>query len=105
MRRELLRRLAKLEERYRPPALPLLRTVWITDCIAPSRRQALAPGERIVLDWESEVNFEVSARERITTDPCDEGRRCEPSSTLPRDDTRLAAPLILEIPVDPRMFQ
>ena len=100
MRRDLLRRLAKLEERDGPQALPLLRTVWITDCIEEPRRTALAPGERIVLDWYSDVNFEVLARERITTDLCDEGRRCEPSSPLPRRYTELAAPIIVEIPAD-----
>ena len=104
MRRDLLRRLAKLEERDGPEALPLLRTVWITDCIEEPRRKGLAAGERIVLDWYSDVNFEVLARERITTHPGDEGSRCEPSPPLPRRHTELAAPLILEIPADPRMF-
>jgi hypothetical protein len=104
MRRDLLRRLAKLEERDRPQALPLLRTVSITDCIEERQRKALAAGERIVLDWYSDVNFEVLARERITTDPGDEGRRCEASPPLPPRYTELAAPIILEIPADPRMF-
>jgi len=104
MRRDLLRRLAKLE-RHRPEALPLLRHVWITDCVEEPRRTALCAGERIVLDWYSDVNFEVFARERITTDACDEGRRCEPSPPLPYGYSELAAPIIIEIPADPRMFR
>ena len=53
----------------------------------------------------SNVNFEVFARERITTDACDEGRRCEPSPPLLYGYSELAAPIIIEIPADPRMFR
>ena len=97
MRRDLLRRLAKLEER-RPNPLPLLRTVCITDFIEEPRRKTLAPGERIVLDWYSDVNFEVLARERITSDPCDQGHRCEPIPPLPRGYTEREAPIIVAVP-------
>ena len=103
MRRDLLRRLEKLEERFLQAPPPLLRTVWITECIDESRRQQMADGECIVLDWDREVNSEVFARERITADPNDQGRRCESNPPWSRGYGEYAAPLILEIPADPRI--
>jgi hypothetical protein len=58
----------------------ILRTI-ITDYIDEQRREALAPGERVVLDWYRDVNFGVLARERITTDS--RGADCFPKAAKP----------------------
>ena len=83
MKRDLLRRLTKLEQRYQanaemPPFIIGLPT------LTPERRQQLATGERIVFDWLRNDNLFVEAVERITTDPHDMGRDC-PNNTVNED--------------------
>ena len=79
MRRDLLHRLAKLEDRFRAKTeMPLM---IITHRTLSSERHAnLAPGERIVLDWLRNDNQWVEAIERITSDPHDTGRDCPRNS-------------------------
>jgi hypothetical protein len=77
MNKNLLRRLARLE-RWTPPEGPRWPTmVWMMNPMDEGARAALAPGERIVDDWYRDLYGVVWARERITTDPSDPGRRCE----------------------------
>jgi hypothetical protein len=40
------------------------------------RKQNLAPGERVVVDWYRSVPGMLLGRERIATDPADQGRKC-----------------------------
>ena len=70
MRRDLERRLTRLERSR--GVRHILRTIIVTDSIDEPRRNTLVPGERIVLDWYRDEEFEVWARERITTDAVDE---------------------------------
>lgn len=71
MRRELLRRLEKLEAR-RPPLV--VEGLFWKDYIDRERRKALAPNERIVEDWYLTSYDKIRCiRERITTDPGDPG--------------------------------
>jgi hypothetical protein len=56
--------------------------VFIT-CPLPDERLAeLAPWERLVLDYFRQEGLLISAAERITSDPKDQGRRCEPGGYL-----------------------
>jgi len=77
MRRELMRRLKRLESRFQEMNRCVV-LVWITHRVEAARREALADNERIVRDLYREVGQCGSARERITTDPADEGRECPP---------------------------
>jgi len=51
--------------------------VWMMDAVDEGVRAAMGPGERIVVDWYRDLYGVVWARERITTDPTDQGQRCE----------------------------
>lgn len=82
MRRDLLRRITRLETSSGHVRLP--KFVLVTNSIAREQRESIAAGERIVIDWVNDVDGFVNARERITTDPADEGRRCEPIVTWSR---------------------
>ena len=81
MRRDLVRRMVQLEERYRSteewPAF-----VVVCNGIEPERRNRLAANERIVQDWFRNDNQFVLARERITSEAGDEGRRCARNGCL-----------------------
>lgn len=79
MKRDLLRRMTRLETRF--GALDAPKFILLMDGNAQEPCKSLAPGERIVIDWYSDVDGFVLARERITTDPADDGRRCEPTVT------------------------
>jgi hypothetical protein len=80
MRKELMRRLKRLESRFGEGKPVVL--VWVRHRIEDTRRDALADQERIVCDLYREVGYCGSARERITIDPADEGRECLPGSYL-----------------------
>jgi len=64
MKRSLIRRLEKIEQSFcsTPQTSPRLA---ILEQIDHSRRQALAPGERIVIDWVETVEREWWGRERV----------------------------------------
>jgi hypothetical protein len=84
VRKDLLRRLNQLEQKLR------VKCRWPTGLVAPhrihrERREALAEGERIVLDWYRCAYPEGGmfwSRERITTNPSDVGRMCQPGRCL-----------------------
>jgi hypothetical protein len=85
VRPDLLRRICRLEARatqyYRGP----VRLVWLCGKIDYERLATLARGERVVRDW-CERGDMLWARDRITTDPDDVGKRCElhlPGETQP----------------------
>jgi hypothetical protein len=81
MRKDLMRRLKRLESRLEEVNCRVV-LVWITHRVENARREALADNERIVRDLYREVRQCGSARERITTDPTDEGRECAPGGYL-----------------------
>ena len=71
------RRLRKVEAKRHPaekPAVSELATVART--LPRARKQNLAPGERVVIDWYRHSNGVFWGRERISTDPADQGRHC-----------------------------
>jgi hypothetical protein len=72
--RSLSRRIAKLEQRLWYVEMP--KFIVLCTNITKERRDHLAPGERIVVDWLSDVDGFANAIERITTEPEDQGRRC-----------------------------
>ena len=81
MRKDLFKRVAQLESLVEPK--PGLLLVWVTHAIKTARKNCLADGERVVCDlyaWHS--SGVAYGRERITTDPADEGRRCEEGGCL-----------------------
>ena len=75
-------RIARLEQRLGRIELP--KFIVMCGPIEAERRGRLAPGERMVTDWYSDVDGYVLARECITTDPADDGRRSEPLVTWSR---------------------
>ena len=86
LRGSLARRIARLEQRLGGIEMP--KFIVMDRPIEAERRAHLAPGERIVIDWYSDVCGWVSARERITTDPEDQGQQGEPTFILPRSMKR-----------------
>jgi hypothetical protein len=70
MRGDLKRRVERLEQHLGTVSLPWLH-IGLTIEILP-----LNPGERIVEDWLSADNGLMVTRERLTTDPNDQGKRC-----------------------------
>lgn len=81
LRRTLAGRIARLEQRL---GRELRKFIVMCGPIGAERRVRLAPGERIVTDYYSDVDGFVLARGRITTDPADEGQRSEPVVTWSR---------------------
>jgi hypothetical protein len=73
MSRNLIRRIDRLERLWSAPAGARSPVVL---CIEREDERALAPGERIVHDWFRDCGSTVWARERVSTDKADEGRRC-----------------------------
>ena len=78
MNMKLLRRIEALERKllWRKSVPPLV-VVYRLD---PER--TLGPNERIVEDWFEDHNNLITARERITSDPEDVGRRCPRNGCL-----------------------
>src|SRR5450432_956440 len=73
-------RLAELEAEITPEPIPPSIFTW--HGIDRHRRENLAPDERIVLDCFRQRGQLIDAQERITTDPKDNGRECEPEGYL-----------------------
>jgi hypothetical protein len=68
LRRTLAGRIARLEQRLGRIELP--KFIVMCGPIEAERRVRLAPGERIVMDYHSDVDGYVLAREHITTERC-----------------------------------
>jgi hypothetical protein len=73
MSRSLTKRIDKLERLWSAPERGRSPLVL---CIELENVAELGSGERIVEDWFRDSGFMVWARERVTTDKADEGRRC-----------------------------
>ena len=73
MSRSLIRRIDKLERLWSAPERARSPLVL---CVQSEHEGALAPGERRVQDWFRDCGSMVWARERVTTEKADEGRRC-----------------------------
>jgi hypothetical protein len=80
VQRKLISRIELLEARLIPKQVDPW--VFISHPITEERRRNLEPGERVVLDYFRQNGFLIDAAERITTDPKDQGRRCEPGGYL-----------------------
>jgi hypothetical protein len=79
-RATLLARLIQLEARIAPRICP--NYIYISEQLPEERVKNLAPGERIVLDSYRHRGMLIDARNRITSDPTDHGRRCKPGEYL-----------------------
>ncbi len=73
MRRDLLRRVDRLEAHLTSSRRGPVMLVWY-DLVDDETRAALAPGERIVEDWDRENERFAWMHERITTDADDFGK-------------------------------
>lgn len=73
MTRTLIRRIGKLEALYGAPKLVRSPLVMLVER---EQEDALACGERVVADWFRHCGPIVWARERVTTETEDGGRRC-----------------------------
>lgn len=87
MRKDILRRLKRLEQRIGPEEWPLYVVILASDPeeadpIGAKEPASLGPDERIVVDWIRNDEPYVLARERITSDPSDMGRRCARNGCL-----------------------
>jgi hypothetical protein len=78
MKQNLVRRLEKLESRFQPAGGVVAYFVSRD----PDDRTGLAENERIVHDLYRREGMWAWARERITTDPTDQGRCCPPGGYL-----------------------
>jgi hypothetical protein len=78
MSRNLIRRIDKLEKLWSAPERARLPLVL---CVPSEHDGALAPGGRRVQDWFRDGGSMVWARERVTTETAEEGRRCPDVST------------------------
>jgi len=72
MKKDLLRRLDRLEQRIGSIDLPRMVIATMID------ETGLAPGERVVEDWLTDIDGWVTAELRVTSDPNDQGKRCTP---------------------------
>ena len=79
MMRQLHKRLARLEVLCQRQARGPIRVVMIWHSV---KRNQLAEGQRIVVDEYRWARCVGQGRERITSDPEDEGRCCEPGRCL-----------------------
>ena len=70
--KQFVRRLERLEQES--SLEEQVQLVWVTKLVEGGR--TLAPGERIVLDEYDHCGEVILARERITTDPLDNGQPC-----------------------------
>ena len=76
MKRELLRRLEKVEAAVVPQPLPLM-------VVTGRHVEALEPGQRMVDDWLGRDGFIIYAVPRMTSDLSDHGRYCRRVSFVP----------------------
>lgn len=80
MTRSLMKRIGKLEALYVTPKLVRSPLVMLVDS---EQKHELAPGERVVEDWFRDCGSIVWARERVTTQTEDVGRRCPAGGYFP----------------------
>jgi hypothetical protein len=89
-------RLRKLEAKLNPPEKPVvIGLAVVANALPRERKKNLAPGARVVIDWYRNVNGVSWGRERISTDPADEGRHCRRGGLPLRRDSRAAPGLLL----------
>jgi hypothetical protein len=79
MRRNLIRRIDKLEQLWSAPEGARSPLVL---CIEREHETELAPGEHMVQDWFRDCGSVVWARDRVTTQTAEGGRRCPPGGYL-----------------------
>jgi hypothetical protein len=72
MSRNLKRRIARLEQSIGKMSLPWMHVALTME------GPPVGPGERIVEDWLSADNGLIVTLERVTSDPNDQGKRCQP---------------------------
>lgn len=79
MSRNLIRRIGNLEALY---ATPRRARSPLVLCVEREGEAELAPGERMVQDWFRDCGSIVWARDRVTAQAADGGRRCSPGGYL-----------------------
>jgi hypothetical protein len=76
--RNIENRLRKVEAKLHPPKEVVVEALAMLAHVLPRDRvQNLAPGEHVVVDWYTHVNNMLWGRQRIATDPADQGRKCK----------------------------
>ena len=83
MRRDLIRRLARLEKLWPTRRWPSL--LWVMRRVEEFRKAAVGADEWVVLDWYRCFRPDAGvfwARERIASDPSDQGRICPPGRCM-----------------------
>jgi hypothetical protein len=71
-------RLRRLEAKLNPPEKPVvIGLATVANPLPRERKKNLAAGESVVIDWYRNVNGVSWGRERISTDPADQGRHCQ----------------------------
>ena len=80
MNKILSNRLDILEQRLIPK--PIVYVVFNMHPLPPEQKQNLGPGERIVSDHYRHTGLLIYAAQRITSDPNDNGRQCDPEGCL-----------------------
>jgi hypothetical protein len=81
--RNIENRLRKLELKMELHERQSCRAVgWVTEHLPTERIQNLAANERVVVDWFRDCGGFVPGRQRISTDPADQGRHCEEGGYL-----------------------
>jgi hypothetical protein len=76
-------RLRKLELKLSQCERPAMEGLATVAHVVPRERQGkMATGERVVIDWYRIVGGVIWGRERLSDDPADRGRCCEPSGYL-----------------------
>ena len=75
--RNIENRLRKLDAKLTPPeALNICGLATVAHGLPRERKNNLAPGERVVIDWYQDIGAVLWGRERITNDSTDRGRCC-----------------------------
>ena len=77
MNRQLWERLTRLEARLNPESMSPL--IIVTEALPPEQKVGLTVSRRVVIDEYKSQGLVTLARERITSKPNDDGRRCAPT--------------------------
>ena len=80
MNKTLDKRLDVLEQRLIPRVIPCM--VFTMHALTPEQKQSLQPGERMVSDYYRRTGLLIYAAQRVTSDPKEQGRRCDPEGCL-----------------------
>src|SRR5438045_9205815 len=81
--RSVEKRLWKLESKRSQSERPAIEGLATVAHVLPrERKENLAAGERVVIDWFRIISGVIWGRERLSHDPADRGHCCEPNGYL-----------------------